>query len=424
MAHLRRKANTFNIEFRFQGLRFQRSLETASEKQAQTLLASIEETLDLIHRGRIELPEGLTTDDMWQFVRSGGKVSRLARVTKTVKQSEVWQSYIDSFPPGSKAASSLATETIHRDHFLKVLGDVAFQSIQPAVLQQYVSQRGKQKGLRGRLVQPDTIVKELQSFRQVWNYAQQTLRIVSGDNPVDHVRKGRGSEKAPFQVFAQVVKQSQPLETALAALKKSKGGAAAIRELENELAQLWESVYLDKQDVLDLLDYVAVTATEPEAYPAICMVALTGCRRSEMMRSEISDWNFDAKTVAIRETKRKKRHKAASFRPVDIHPRLAQVVKDWFDDHPGGKYAFPKPGGTMLSCKETVGIWSRTLRGSKWARLSGYHVLRHSFVSILAAAGKDQAVIDAFVGHQTDEMRQRYRHLFPSQREGILAKVF
>lgn len=424
MASLVLKGGSFNVAFRFQGLRFHRSLETNSRKQADGLLAAIDETLGLIKRGRIVMPDGLTTDEMWQFVRSGGAQTNLARVVKTIKQSEVWQRYLESFPVGSKAETSLATEKIHRDHFLAVLGDVAFQSITPATLQQYVARRGKQKGLRGRLIQPDTIVKELQTFRQVWNFAQHTERIVSGDNPVDHVRKGRGSEKAPFQIFYDVVEQSQPLEAARDALQKAKGSDKAIAHLGHEIAQIWESVYLDKDAVLDLLDYVAVTAIEPEAYPAICMVALTGCRRSEMMRSEKADWNFQLGCVAIRETKRKKRHKAGSFRSVDIHPRLAQVMRDWFADHPGGKFAIAKAGGKNLTCKEAVGIWNRTLRGSKWARLSGYHVLRHSFVSILAAAGKEQAVIDAFVGHQTDEMRQRYRHLFPAQREGVLAKVF
>src|SRR5205823_5932178 len=40
----------------------------------------------------------------------------------------------------------------------------------------------------------------------------------------------------------------------------------------------------------------------------------------------------------------------------------------------------------------------RTLAGSKWQALKGYHVLRHSFISCLAADGVDQRVIDDFVG--------------------------
>jgi integrase len=61
---------------------------------------------------------------------------------------------------------------------------------------------------------------------------------------------------------------------------------------------------------------------------------------------------------------------------------------------------------------------------SKWKVLRGYHVLRHSFASNLAAAGIDQRIIDEFMGHQTEVMRLRYRHLFPEQRQQAIKIVF
>src|SRR4029079_6560211 len=42
-----------------------------------------------------------------------------------------------------------------------------------------------------------------------------------------------------------------------------------------------------------------------------------------------------------------------------------------------------------------------------------YHILRHSFISALASEGVDQRVIDEVVGHQSEEQRKRYRHLYP-----------
>jgi integrase len=41
----------------------------------------------------------------------------------------------------------------------------------------------------------------------------------------------------------------------------------------------------------------------------------------------------------------------------------------------------------------------------------GWHVLRHSFVSLCANRGVDQRLIDEWVGHATEDMRRRYRHL-------------
>jgi integrase len=56
--------------------------------------------------------------------------------------------------------------------------------------------------------------------------------------------------------------------------------------------------------------------------------------------------------------------------------------------------------------------------------LRGWHVLRHSFISNCAAKGVDQRLIDAWVGHTTEEMRKRYRHLIPDVEQQAIQTVF
>ena len=56
--------------------------------------------------------------------------------------------------------------------------------------------------------------------------------------------------------------------------------------------------------------------------------------------------------------------------------------------------------------------------------MRGLHVLRHSFISCLAAAGVDQRIIDDIVGHQSEEMRRRYRHLTPALKSQAVLTVF
>jgi len=63
-------------------------------------------------------------------------------------------------------------------------------------------------------------------------------------------------------------------------------------------------------------------------------------------------------------------------------------------------------------------------RRTKWSVLKGYHVLRHSFISALANKGIDQRVIDELVGHQTEAMRRRYRHLSPQTVADAVKQVF
>ena len=66
----------------------------------------------------------------------------------------------------------------------------------------------------------------------------------------------------------------------------------------------------------------------------------------------------------------------------------------------------------------------RTLAESEWDVIRGYHVLRRSFISACASRGIDQRLIDEWVGHQTDEQRRRYRHLYPSVQAEALKSVF
>ena len=68
--------------------------------------------------------------------------------------------------------------------------------------------------------------------------------------------------------------------------------------------------------------------------------------------------------------------------------------------------------------------FKRTVADSKWQTLRGYHVLRHSFISALASEGVDQRVIDEVVGHQSEEQRKRYRHLYPRVMKAAIERVF
>jgi integrase len=114
---------------------------------------------------------------------------------------------------------------------------------------------------------------------------------------------------------------------------------------------------------------------------------------------------------------------------------LEQVLREWLAQHPGGQMLFchqlqvvrskkrrTEPG--PLTRNEANDHFKRTVAGSKWSVLRGWHVLRHSFVSNCAARGVDQRMIDEWVGHQTEEMRKRYRHLFPDQQRRAIRSVF
>jgi integrase len=79
---------------------------------------------------------------------------------------------------------------------------------------------------------------------------------------------------------------------------------------------------------------------------------------------------------------------------------------------------------TPITRDEAHDHFKRTLADGKWRVLRGWHVLRHSFVSACASRGIDQRLIDGWVGHTTEEMRRRYRHLYPSTQAEAIKQVF
>jgi site-specific recombinase XerD len=84
------------------------------------------------------------------------------------------------------------------------------------------------------------------------------------------------------------------------------------------------------------------------------------------------------------------------------------------DDFPGAGLVYPKGEEKLPLAKNAEAKATKEAkRRTKWSVLKGYHLLRHSFISALANKGIDQRIIDELVGHQTEAMQRRYRHLYP-----------
>jgi integrase len=151
-----------------------------------------------------------------------------------------------------------------------------------------------------------------------------------------------------------------------------------------------------------------------------------------MIRAHVADVDFEGRTILIRE-KQRARGKRTTGR-VALSSTLAVALWEWLECHPGGQTLFgpeeavsrsrtTRSAATLLTRDEAHDHFKRTLAGSKWKVLRGWHVLRHSFASNCAAKGVDQRLIDSWVGHTT-EIRKRYLHLKPSNERQALGGVF
>jgi hypothetical protein len=75
MVGMRKKGDGWHCTFRFRGERYYFAAGNLTEQQANAKRSEVDETLDLIERGRLTIPEGIGLED---FVAVGGKLPAVA----------------------------------------------------------------------------------------------------------------------------------------------------------------------------------------------------------------------------------------------------------------------------------------------------------------------------------------------------------
>ncbi|MCA9234301.1 MAG: site-specific integrase [Planctomycetales bacterium] len=374
------------------------------------------ENLRLVESGRLTPPDDA---DIGAFLLSDGKLNAATPTTPRRKLRTLGQlstAFVASIPPGALETSTIQGMQTHLRHLRRVLGaSFALPEAGLEDVQGYVDQRSQDKGVRGRSLSSATIKKELTTLRTLWNWAQDAGHL-TGRLPLKGLRYPKRTEKPPFQTLGEIER------------RQARGVLT-----EDEVNDIWSALFLTAAEVSELLAHVRQTAQREFLYPMFVFAAHTGARRSEILRSEWDDVDFALGNVTIREKKRVRG--VLTTRSVPMSPLLRRVLRDYLPAHPGGRYTFAIPPGlprskskagapTRLTVDQAHDHFKRAVAGTKWSKARGWHVFRHSFCSNCAAAGIDQRVINGWVGHQSEEMVKRYRHLIPDQQQQAIAAVF
>lgn len=167
-------SGNFHISFRFGGKKFKRSLQTKRQRAALAKKGRLEENIELIKTGRLDLPTGV---DIPMFLLSDGKLSRQI-VVNTVPLGKLLPDYFAAIPVNGVGEPTLKMMQIHGRHLERLLGkkfDV--QRLSYNDVQGYVNRRAREPGIRGRTISASTIKKELTTFRNVWNWAIQSRQL-------------------------------------------------------------------------------------------------------------------------------------------------------------------------------------------------------------------------------------------------------
>ena len=408
-------SGNYQVAFRFEDQKYKKSLRTKDRRAAEARLQRVQELIQLVESGRIAVPEDIDPADFFLSDGATNLKPKSKAAPRTLRR--LCEAFLASIPDGSMEASTIKGLEIHSRHLQRIFGaSFPVRSMGVTDLQRYVDSRTKETGRRGRSVSPTTIRKELATLRLIWNWAR-TAEYFERPLPQNGIRFPKTVEKPRFQTYQEI---------------ESKVASGNLGE--QEIADLWDCLFLTTAEIDQVLSTVRESARHPFIYPMFLFAAHTGARRSEMLRSQIGDIDFNGGTVTIRETKRVRGK--LTTRAVPLSPTLKSVLTTWIKaEHPGGVHTFtlgtcvtsskkkrlvPEP----LTRDEAHDHFTTTLSNSKWATLRGWHVFRHSFCSNCAASGIDQRVINAWVGHQTEEMVKRYRHLVPNQQQKAIRQVF
>ncbi len=438
MASLQERTGTYRVIFRFHGKQHFVMIGKVSPQEAEAKAAQVDYLLMRLKQGLIELPPGV---DIAEFVQHDGKppapATPASASRKALTLAMLQDRYLATRAAG-REKSTLYTDGIHFKHLTATLGEkFPLEGLGQADLQRHIERRTKLG------ISATTIKKEITTFRTAWHWAIHA-GMHSGDYPNKGLVYPKTDELPPYQTREEIERQ------------------VTSAKLTKEVVEgLWDALYLRPGEIAELLEHVRTQARHPWIYPLACMAGHTGVRRSELIRMQVADVDFAGGSVIIREKKRVKGKR--STRRAPLTPLLRDALTAWLAVHPGGTTLFCQSGevahskkrsrttghqngkarpttlnGRMATVKQreeapgpeplTVGEchdhFKRTLAGSKWEVVRGLHTLRHSVASCLAAAGVDQRIIDDMLGHVSEEMRRRYRHLTPQVKSQAVLAVF
>jgi integrase len=445
MASLQERTGWFHLLFRYQGQQFSHALKTKDRREAEAMRGTVDRVLIRIRNQEVPpVPDGV---DVADYLLNSGKVPEAPKpVDKPLTLKDLADRYESAHGNGAIEANSLATARMHLNHFIDALGErFTVKDLSTQDLQGYLDNRARRKGAREKKVSPTTLKKEVASLRAAWNWAVRA-GVLKGTFPGRGLTYPKTDEKPPFQTREEIRR------------KVARGGLSA-----PEVKELWDSLFLTKPELDAFLAFAKDdTARPPFLYPMVFFAAHTGARRSELLRVRIDDVDLDARTALIHEKKRVKGKR--SSRRMPLSAPLTAALRDWLEVHPGGQYLFchaaelarskkrsrttghlsdkarpstlrGRAAGVRLRQKADAGVpltrdeahdhFQRLVNGSQeWKVIKGWHVLRHSFISVCASEGVDQRLLMTWVGHLSEETHRRYTHLIPGREQQAIAGVF
>lgn len=309
-------------------------------------------------------------------------------------------------------ASAKHVEQMLDMHILPVLGNRVATSITPTdigdlrkILAEKQPLSGRNKGVEGATLSPQTILHVLKTVREVFNFALETpapnspgTMLFSGANPALLTKRNR-------------------------AIKLPKVDARRLR-------------ILNDTEVVALLNYRGRRTEFAEIHDMLLFALDTGVRAGEMvtLRREACDPVNGTIRVLTGAADSERSTKGGSTRIVRagrLFPECLGMLRNRIATGGSTGYLFPSEGGVARNAKSMARIMARIMAKLGWnAGVNDarnrvvWHTLRHTFATRMLEDGTDIYALKILMGHASVTTTEIYLHICDmDKRRGALAKA-
>jgi integrase len=160
--------------------------------------------------------------------------------------------------------------------------------------------------------------------------------------------------------------------------------------------------------------------TEPWSLMVLCALR-TGMRLGELFGLRWEDLDFERRQLCVRRSVNRGFETSPKNNRVRYIPLASDLLAELARRRKANGYVFTKNEERVTASA----AWNALNRAILRARLRpiGWHVLRHTFASQLAADGVSLFMIQWLLGHSDQKMTQRYAHLAPSALHGTVERL-
>ena len=152
-----------------------------------------------------------------------------------------------------------------------------------------------------------------------------------------------------------------------------------------------------------------INACEPDFRALVRAGLETGCRYGELIRVEVCDFNPDAATLAIRQSK------SGKPRHVVLTEEGAAFFRAQTAGRSGHELMFHHASGGGWGTSEQARPMAEACANGKIKPAISFHILRHTWASLAVMNGTPLLVVAKNLGHADTRMVEKhYGHLAPS----------